>query len=79
MNTYTVNVHVGTIMQLTLIAEDEDEAELLACEKAAEIILSTDISELQRVVSPIEAEVIYKIEGIELKNTQKFIEEENED
>ncbi len=79
MNTYTVNVHIGTVLQLTLTAEDEDEAELLGCEKAKEIILDKDNAEsLQKNISPIEAEVIYKIEGAELKGIHEFIEEKNE-
>ena len=67
MNTYTVNVNIGTTIQITLSAEDEDQAEILACEKAANIISNKkNIPMLAKEIEVIDAEVLYTIEDIDL-------------
>lgn len=73
MNTYTVNVNIGTTIQITVSAENEDDAEVIACEKSAEIISDTDnISILQKNIEVIDAEVAYKIENIALADIAEF-------
>ena len=68
--TYTVNVHIGGIIQLQVSASDEDDAELLAMAKALQLLQKENVSTFDLDV--IDAEIINKV--IDIKHLDKIFE-----
>ena len=73
MNTYTVNVDVGATVQITVSAQNEEEAELIASKKAAEIISDTHNARmLQNQIKIIDSEVTHMIENMSVIDIAEF-------
>jgi hypothetical protein len=65
MDTYLVTVHIGTSVQVFVSAEDEDQAEELACEQITKELKDKN-SRIYKEIEAIEAEVNQKVSNIGL-------------
>ena len=63
-NQYTVNVHIGGVVQVKVSASNEDDAELLSITKVSQLISDKNTSIFE--LDAIDAEVVERI--INIKN-----------
>lgn len=68
--TYTVNVHIGGIIQVKVSALDEDDAEHLALTKAHQLIQDKNTSIFD--LNPLDAEVVET--AINMKEVQEALQ-----